>query len=122
MIVNPKIRTTLQEISEKSVEHANTVSQDYRYIRRLLKVYDQHLTEEERIFLFKTVMEFIHYRSVMVDPDNLLILSNIKLRTYMFIFMLSTLTLLIGAILFKTNTALNGILEMIANFTKIFSL
>jgi len=112
----------LQEISEKSVEHANTVSQDYRYIRRLLKVYDQHLTEEERIFLFKTVMEFIHYRSVMVDPDNLLILSNIKLRTYMFIFMLSTLTLLIGAILFKTNTALNGILEMIANFTKIFSL
>lgn len=122
MIINPIIRAAFQEISERAVEHSNTVSEDYRYMRRMLKVYDTHFTEEERIFLFMMLMEFVHYRSVMVDPDNLLVLSNIKLRTYMFIFILSLTAMVIAAGLFKTNSTLNGLIEVITHFTALFSL
>jgi len=122
MRVNPKIRDTLKEISTQAIAHANTPSPDYKHLRRLLRVYDKHLSEEERIFLFKTMLEFVHYRNVMVDPDNLLVLSNIKLRTYVFIFVLVTFGMLIAAALFKTNSALNGLLEVAGRFIKLFSL
>ena len=122
MRVSPKIRDTLKEISTQAIVHANTPSPDYKHLRRLLRVYDKHLSEEERIFLLKTMLEFVHYRSVMVDPDNLLVLSNIKLRTYVFIFVLVTFGMLIAAALFKTNSALNGLLEVAGRFIKLFSL
>lgn len=122
MKVNPKIRETLREISTQAIAHANTPSSDYKHLRRLLRVYDKHLSEEERIFLFKTMLEFLHYRNVMVDPDNLLVLSNIKLRTYVFIFALTVFGMLIAAALFKTNSALNGLFEIIGRLIKLFSL
>lgn len=122
MRVNPKIRDTLKEISTQAIIYTNTTSSDYKHLRRLLRVYDKHLSEEERIFLLKTMLEFVHYRNVMVDPDNLLVLSNIKLRTYVFIFVLVTFGMLIAAVLFKTNSALNGLLEVVGRFIKLFSL
>lgn len=122
MIINSQIRTTLQEISKKAIDYANTPGGNYAYLRRILKVYDKQLTEEERIFLFTTMLELVHYRSVMVDPDNLLILSNIKLRTYMFIFFLSTIFMIVVAALFKTNSSLNGLFEMVSHFIALFSL
>lgn len=123
MKINPQIRETLNEVSKSALEQTNTKqSVDYKHMRRILKVFKTHLTEEEQLYIFKTTMELIHYRNVMVDPDNLLVLSNIKLRTYMFIFMLSTLTLVIAAVLFKTNSTLNGLIEFIARLVKIFSL
>lgn len=122
MRINPKIRDTLKEISTQAITHANTPSPDYKHLRRILRVYDNHLSEEERIFLLKTMLEFVHYRNVMVDPDNMLILSNIKLRTYVFIFMLVAFGMLLAATLFKTNSALNGLLEIAGRFIKLFSL
>lgn len=122
MRINPQIRGLFKDISTKSVEHANNPSPDYKYLRRLLKVYDTQLSEEERIYLLKMAMELIHYRNVMVDPDNLLVLSNIRLRTYMFIFVLAVLAMVIGATLFKTNSTLNGLIDMLSRMTKLFSL
>lgn len=122
MKINPKIRDTLKEISTQAIIHENTPSPDYKHLRRLLRVYDKQLSEEERIFILKTMLEFVHYRNIMVDPDNLLVLSNIKLRTYVFIFVLVTFGMLIAAALFKTNSALNGLLEVAGRFIKLFSL
>lgn len=122
MKVNPEIRKTLAEISTHAIQHANTPSDDYKHLRRLLRVFEKNLTEEERVFLFKTLLEFIHYRNVMVDPDNLLMLSNIKLRTYVFIFILSVAAMFVAAALFKTNSALNGLMEMLGMFMKMLSL
>ena len=122
MRVNPQIRNMLKEISTGAVELANTPGKDYMHFRRLLKVYDKHMSEEERIFLLKTVFELIHYRSIMVDPDNLLVLSNIKLRTHVFIFVLTIIAMLVAAALFKTNSVLNGTMEMVTRFITLFSL
>lgn len=122
MKVNPLIRLTLEEISKASVATANEPDKNYKHLRRFANLFKSHLTEEEQIFLIKLVLEQIHYRSVMVDPDNLLILSNIKLRTYMFIFVLSTAAMIIGAVLFKTNSTLNGFVEMMGRLIKLFSL
>lgn len=122
MKVNPQIKATLKEISEHAIDHANNPGKDYRYWRRILRVFERHLQEEDRIFLFKTVFELVHYRNVMIDPDNLLTINNIKLRSYMFVFFLSVVAMIIAAALFKTNSALNEIFELLGRFAKMLSL
>ena len=123
MKINPNIRAMFAEISKKAIDQSNSVqSSDYKYLRRMLRVYKTHLTEEEQLYLLNTALELIHYRNIMVDPDNLLIISNIRLRTYVFIFLLSMVTLITAAILFRTNSTLNGLVEFLARLVKIFSL
>ncbi len=123
MKINPKIRATFTEISKKAIDQSNSIQDsDYKYLRRMLRVYKTHLTEEEQLYLLKTALELIHYRNIMVDPDNLLIISNIRLRTYMFIFLLSLITLITAAILFRSNGTVNGLVEFLARLVKIFSL
>lgn len=123
MKINPKIRAMFVEISKKAIDQSNSVqSSDYKYLRRILRVFKTHLTEEEQLYLLKTALELIHYRNIMVDPDNLLIISNIRLRTYVFIFLLSMVTLITAAILFRTNSTVNGLVEFLARLVKIFSL
>ncbi len=123
MRINPKIRATFTEISKEAIDQSNSIQDsDYKYLRRMLRVYKTHLTEEEQLYLLKTALELIHYRNIMVDPDNLLIISNIRLRTYMFIFLLSLITLITAAILFRSNGPVNGLVEFLARLVKIFSL
>ena len=122
MKVNPKIRAVLDEIAKDAVTHANTPAKNYKHCRRLLRVFSSTLTEQERIYIVSMLFEMVHYKNVMVDPDNLLTISNIKLRTILFTFLLGMVFLVSGAVLFRSNHSLNGIMNMIDGFMKIFSL
>lgn len=122
MKVNPKLRAVLDEIAKDAVTQANTPARNYKHYRRLLRVFNSALTEQERIYIVSTIFEMIHYKNVMVDPDNLLTISNIKLRTILFTFLLGMVFLVSGALLFRSNHSLKGIVNMIDGFMKIFSL
>ena len=121
MKVNPQIKQLLGEISQQATKLSNNPPSDYRYMRRLLRSAAKHLSEEEKVYILIATMEMLHYKSVVVDPDNLLVLSNIRMRTYLFIFILTITVLFTAAILFKTNDALNGIVEWFIKLLTIFS-
>lgn len=122
MIINPKIKEMFKEISKESIKHHNTPSADRKYHKRLLKLFKENLTEEEQIYLVNVIFESMHYKHIVTDPDNVLTLHTVKLRNITYTFLLIFLTLFIVAALFKTNEALNGILEILTNGLKLLSI
>ena len=89
MRINSKLKQTLIEIADKTIEYSNEVDTQRKYLRRILRTYKNTLREEEQMYVLKVISEMIHYRTIATDPDNMITLSNIKLRTYLTIFLLS---------------------------------
>ena len=122
MIVNKKIKDALKEITEQNVKYMNTPDKERKYLVRLLGVFKNTLTEQEQIFIFKIILEQIHYRNIITDPDNIVQIHNIKLKTITYVFLLTVIVILLVAALFKVNESLNGILDMFGNVLKLLSL
>lgn len=122
MIVNRKIKEMFKEISVETVKYMNSKDTERKYIRRLLNIFKTQLNEEEQIFIVKTILEFIHYKNIVIDPDTIITAANIKLRTYFFIFVLIIIGMFTVAILFKTNESLNEIVPLILNVLRVMGL
>lgn len=122
MKINPKIRETINEIAEESVRYANDSDTQYKYIRRFLHLYDNGLSLEERVYLVASILEVIHYRNLVTDHDTMLNIADVKLRTFMGVALITVFTMIVAAILFKTNSHLNRVVEVMFEFTKILSL
>lgn len=122
MIINPKIKALFKDISSQSVAYANTPDKERKYNRRLLKIFNEQLTEEEQLYVMKSMFESIHYKNIVTDPDNVLQLHNIKLRSYMFIFFIVSLFALLISMLFKSNASLNGLIGVFSNIFKIINI
>lgn len=122
MRINPELKAAIDAIAATSVKFHNEPTRHVRYIRRILKVYDNHFTEEERIYLFSTIIEALHYRNLSVDPENMITISNIRIRALFFVFVATIILMLLAAILFKTNSGVAGVIPVFMNFFKMFSL
>lgn len=121
MIVNQKLKTLFAEIAEESNKYLNIKDEKKRYVRRLVKLYTTKLSEEEQIYILSQILDQLNYKSIVVDPDNLITLNNIKHRTYFIIFILTMLTMLTAAALFKTNSAINEIMVMVGKIITMVS-
>lgn len=115
MLINPLIRKTLKEIATKSSEYHNKPDLERKYIRRLLKVYNTHLTEEERIYLLKYMLDMIHYKNIVTDDNNLLTVYNMKLRIILSIVLSICFLLIFAAFLFETNVYINDIVRLLSS-------
>ncbi|NTW91113.1 MAG: hypothetical protein HGA35_04195, partial [Erysipelotrichaceae bacterium] len=65
MIVNRKIKDVLKEITDQNVKYQNTPDKEKRHLKRLLGVFRNSLTEDEQLFLFKIMLEQMHYRNMI---------------------------------------------------------
>lgn len=122
MIVNPTIKNTLKEIAKQSVEYGNTNDPSRRYYLRMLRVFKTHLSEDEQVFLMKTLMESIHYKHIVTDPDNVLQMHNIQMRKYFLFFLLFVAGLLLAAFVFSKNESLRDIATSFGNIIKLLSI
>lgn len=122
MIINPHIKRLFKDISNQSVAYANTPDKERKYNRRLLKLFKEQLTEEEQLYVIKSLFESIHYKNIVTDPDNVLQLHNIKLRSYTFIFFMVSLMMLLASALFQQNASLTGVLSVFANVFKLLNI
>ena len=122
MIVNPYIKMIFKEISAQSIANMNSADMDRKYHRRLLKIYKEQLTEDEQIYLLKSLLESLNYRTIVTDPDNVLTLHTIKLKNVTYTFFLTIVVIIIAAALFKTNEALNGVFSVLTNAVKLLSI
>lgn len=103
MNVNPKIKLMLAEIAEQSIKYANTKDERKKYQRKLLRLFKQSMSEDEQLYVFNNLLEEISYKNIIADPENMLTVGNIKLRSHFMIFVMSVIVLLLGSYLFGTN-------------------
>lgn len=122
MIVNKKIIEAFREISEQNIKYMNTPDKDRKYLVRLLDIFKKNLTEQEQVFIFKVILEQIHYRNIITDPDNIIQIHNVKLKTITYVFILTVSVVLLTAVLFKVNESLNGVVETFGHILKLLSL
>lgn len=122
MKVNPEIKKTLSEISSESVKLANNPTVHYRYVRRILRVYEERLKEEDKVYLMNIMLEMLHYRTAMLDPENMMQAANIRIRTILFVAMMVILVIIVAGIVLKTNDSLNGIVDYFLTISKAISL
>ena len=122
MLINKKIKETFKEITEQDVKYMNMPDKERKYLKRLLNVFKNHLSDEEQLFLFKIILEQMHYRNLITDPDNIVQIHNIKLKTITYVFFLAVVIILLVAALFKVNDSLNGLISMFGNVLKLLAL
>lgn len=122
MRTNPRIKQTLSEIAKESVSLHNDPERQTKHIRRMVKMFDKHLSEEEKIFLVTYLMDMLHYRNLSIDPDNMLTISNIRIRTIFFVFICTVVLMIAAAALFKTNTSVMHLGNMFFKFLLMFSI
>ncbi len=122
MMVSKKIKETFKEITEQNVKYMNTPDKERKYLKRLLNVFKNNLNDEEQLFLFKVILEQMHYRNLITDPDNIVQIHNIKLKTITYVFFLTVVIILLVAALFKVNDSLNGLISMFGNVLKLLAL
>ena len=122
MIINTKIKETFKEIAEQSLKYANTPDQEKKYFKRLMKVFNDDLTEEEQLFVFKMIMEQLHFRNIITDPDNVIQIHNIKMKTITYIFLLTITLTIIIAMIFKVNNGLNSVVDVFVNILKLLAI
>lgn len=122
MKVNPLISKVISEISTESVRLANNPTAHYKYVRRILRVYDKTLNEEDRIFVMNQLLEMLHYKNATLDPDNMFTAANIRFRSWSYLTFLIVVVMIIAAILLKTNSGLNLIVDYLDTIRNAISL
>ena len=122
MMISKKIKDTFKEITEQNVNYINIPDKERKYLKRLLNVFKNNLNDEEQLFLFKVILEQMHYRNLITDPDNIVQIHNIKLKTITYVFFLTVVIILLVAALFKVNDSLNGLISMFGNVLKLLAL
>lgn len=122
VIVNPTIKNTLKEIAKQSVAYGNTNDPSRRYYRRMLRVFKTHMTEDEQIYLLKSVMESLHYKNIVTDPDNVIQMHNLQMRKYFLFFLLFVAGLILVAFIFGKNESLQDIATSFGNIIKLLSI
>ena len=109
MNVNPKIKLMLAEIAEQSIKYANKKDERKKYQRKLLRLFKQSMSEDEQLYVLNNILEEISYKNIIADPENMLTVGNIKLRSHFMIFVMSIIVLLLASYLFGTNEEIKAI-------------
>lgn len=123
MKVNPQIRKMFAEIADEAVKNANDPIVEHKKLKRLLRLFTYRLNEEEKLYVFSYIMINMHYKNLLLDDDNLLKVNNIKLRTVMFIFLLTGIMFIAVIVVYNKSEVINhfgtGVMTMLG---LIFSL
>lgn len=122
MNVNPKIKLVLAEIAESSVKYANSRDDGRRYNRKLLRLFKERLSEDEQLYIIRVMLDQLSYRTIVTDPDNVITIGNVKLRTQFMIFILSSCFLVLASYLFGSNGDVKFIGDIVVRMLKVLGI
>ncbi len=74
-----------------------------------MRLFKQSMSEDEQLYVFNNLLEEISYKNLIADPENMLTVGNIKLRSHFMIFVMSVIVLLLASYLFGTNDEIKAI-------------
>lgn len=121
MIVNPKLREFYAEIATSTVRYMNSPDEERKHYRRLLKVF-KNLEEEEQVFIIKSMVDHVHYKNIATDPDMILQIHNIRVRTGIYIFIAAILLMLAASVIFGVNKGSSSIMGILEGVLKLLSI
>lgn len=107
MKISPVIKQVFEEIAAASIESANNPDSSRTHTRKMLNIFLNKLNHEEQLFIFTYILNNLHFKNLLMDDDNLLKINNIKLRTVMFVFILTGILFVSILLVFKQNSILN---------------
>lgn len=122
MIINKKINDTLAEITVKSIEYSNNPESKRLYMKRMLKIFNESLSEEERIFIVAYMLDNLHYKNILIDPETMLTANNIKLRSFFLIFTVICLAEILVLFLVQKEIFFKGGFKVVEDLLKFMSL
>jgi len=122
MKTNPLIKETLEEISKQSIKYANTPDLNKRYLKRLIHIYTKYLNEEEQVYVLFFILENLHIKSIITDPDNILNIHNLHLRSITYKFILVIILVITVGIIYTSDSGINTITSFFSNIFKLLGL
>lgn len=125
MIVNPKINEFLKLVSEETIKFEN--SKDIIPVKRtvlykFLRFYKNQLNENEQVFLMYYLLNSLYHKNMIIDPETILMIHNIKLRTIFTIIFGIIFILITAALLFKTNNSMTEIIKILEHILDVIKL
>jgi len=104
---NTNIYKLLKRIMTKTAIHHSSHSSDHdkddKHSRELLSIFKEKLTEEEQLYVVKTLFDLINSKDSIADIDNVLQSNNSRLVRFVFFFFLLELGMSLVLKLFKVN-------------------
>lgn len=122
MNVNPKLKEMFSDISKASTVYHNLPDPDRKILKRLLRTFKNNLKEEEQVYVMKMLFEQIQYKNIITDPDNIIQIHNVKLRSTFIQFIMCVLIMIVIAALFRTNAGLNSVIDAIGHVFSLVSI
>jgi hypothetical protein len=122
MLVNPSIKKVFDEIATNSVRLSNSPVAHYAHARKYVRLFSRSMTEQEQVYLLLFLFEMVHYRNAMTDPETLNEISNIRIKKYLMIFLMTSTFVIIVAAVFSNHSALSGVMNVIKGFLEVFSI
>ena len=113
MRVNKAIQTVLKEIQQEALNYANNPDQHRKYLTKLLRFYDQHLTQDERIYFFSEVLKNISINATINDDSFRANLFKLKFKTILYTIVGSAVVTLGIVDIFSDNSKLSEVTSFI---------
>ena len=123
MKVNKQIKTVLNQIAHETEEaRKNPSGRERRQrVKTYLRLFKNHLTEEEQIVILDEILEQLSYRSVIVDESYMVSLGNAKMRELLAIFGIIVGTFLLWLISFSGYGDSTGAFESIFKLIRLLT-
>ena len=80
------------------------------------------MKEEDKVYVLNTILEMVHYKSVLLDPENMMQAANIRIRTIFFVAVMTVMVIIVAGVVLKTNDSLNGLVDYFLTISKAISL
>lgn len=120
MRVNKDIKNMLLTIASESLRYQNEdKDKDHEYRKSLYKIFMNTLNDEERLYILTYLIHSLEYKNMLFDEEVILKANNLKLRSYLFIFVLSSLFVVLVDYLL-TDTAYQP--DFVKNLIDVFKL
>ena len=120
MQVNPKIRELFKEISIRAIELSNSKDENRVYLRRLLSIYKNDLTDNEQIYILNQFLKEISFKEAGNDIEKIHAIYAIRTK-FAFQLIVGVVGLIfVAGIVFRTNPYINSIVDGIGKSFMLF--
>lgn len=113
------VKTMLKEIATATVKRSPKKDKVDLYLSRLIYLFENKLSEEEKVFVARTILESIHYKVSIEDPERIATIyaSRTKRISSIIVMVFLGITFIIGIL--GLSPYLNALFSMVAKITDL---
>lgn len=118
-IEKEKMGTLLEKLTEKVDDLSPSPEEKDKFIKNIVSMVENDLTEDEKVTLYKQVFEQLSYKRMVEQPDFMIRQSNVRLRGIFFSGILVLILIIIAGVLFSNSPLITNLHNYIMNIFEI---